>query len=287
MVSGCGEPISPAAQNTGSPAYESPYFTVSVSGTGPDVILVPGLASSAAVWDDTVTALNDQYRFHVVQVSGFAGAPARGNDANPNVLDDLAAGLVAYSNSLDRTPAMVGHSLGGLVTLKAAVDPDVKLDRIVIVDVLPFFSVLMDSEATPDSIAPIAAVMKAGLLAQTDEVFARRQAEALDALVKDERNLQKALNWSVDSDRAVMAQAMSEVLITDLRADISAIDVPATIIYARDDAIPNMAALDGFYENLYAPLQNGALVPIDGAFHFVMLDQPDAFTDALKEALQP
>lgn len=286
FVSGCGEPVVPAVEDTRPAPFESPYFTVSVSGAGPDVILMPGLASSAAVWDDTVAALKDRYRFHVVQVSGFAGAPARGNADNSDILDDLAASLVSYSRSLDQAPAIVGHSLGGVVTLKAALDPNTNLDRIVIVDVLPFFSVLMDDQATSDSIAPVAAIMKAGLLAQSEDVFALRQADALAALVKSEDNLQKALTWSIDSDRAVMAQAMSEVLITDLRADIAAISIPTTVIYARDDEIPNMLAIDAFYEDLYAPLNNGAVVPIDGALHFIMLDQPAAFTSALEHALQ-
>ena len=286
FASGCGEPVVTDVEDAHPTSFDSPYFTVSVSGAGPDVILMPGLASSAAVWDETVAALNDRYRFHVVQVGGFAGAPARGNDDNSDVLDDLAAGLASYTRGLDQAPAVVGHSLGGVVTLKAALDPESKLDRIVIVDVLPFFSVLMDDQATSDSIAPVAAIMKAGLLAQSEDVFAVRQAEALRALVKGEDNLQKTLTWSVDSDRAVMAQAMSEVLTTDLRADIAAINIPTTIIYARDDEIPNMSAIDAFYEDLYAPLKNGVVVPIDGALHFIMLDQPAAFAVALEEALQ-
>ena len=286
FASGCGEPVVTTVEDSRPVPFESLYFTVSVSGSGPDVVLMPGLASSAAVWDDTVAALNGHYRFHVVQVSGFAGAPARGNADNSDILDDLAAGLASYSRELDQAPAIVGHSLGGVVTLKAALNPESNFDRIVIVDVLPFFSVLMDNQANSDSMAPVAAIMKAGLLAQTEEVFAVRQADALRALVKGDDNLQKALSWSIDSDRAVMAQAMSEVLITDLRAEIAAIDIPTTVVYARDDEIPNMVAIDAFYEDLYAPLKNGVVVPIDGALHFIMLDQPAAFIDELEQALQ-
>lgn len=268
-----------------SAPFESPYFTVTVMGSGPDVVLVPGLASSAAVWDETVAALSDRFTLHTVQVSGFADAPARGNADNENVLDDLAADLVAYTNSLERSPALVGHSLGGLVTLKAALDADAELSRIVVVDVLPFFSVLMDEAATAESMAPVSAFMKATLLSQSDDIFALRQSEALAALVKDDTDLQSALSWSVRSDRAVMAQAMSEVLVTDLREEVSAIEIPTTIIYARDEAIPNMPAVEQFYQTLYAPLSNGSLVAIDGALHFVMLDQPEAFLSALEKAL--
>ncbi|MFN3211891.1 MAG: alpha/beta fold hydrolase [Henriciella sp.] len=275
------EPTEPAADAR----IESAHFTVSVTGSGPDVILVPGLASSAAVWDATVAALSDTYTLHAIQVGGFAGAAPRGNADNETILDDLAADLVAYANELEQPPALVGHSLGGLVTLKAALNSSADFERIVVIDVLPFFSVLMDDAATAETMTPIAAFMKASLLGQSDEIFAARQAEALSALVKSETDLQSALEWSLTSDRAVMAQAMSEVLVTDLREDISAITIPTTVIYARDPAISNMDNVEAFYQDLYAPLPNGALIAIDDALHFVMLDQPETFLGGLETAL--
>ena len=265
--------------------FESDYFSVMTVGSGPDVILVPGLASSASVWDGTVAALEGGYTFHIVQVAGFAGAPARGNQGNDNILDDLATDLSIFSEQFEAPPALVGHSLGGLVSLKAALKPNANFERLVIVDVLPFFSVLMDPEATVESIAPVSAMMKATLLAQSDEVFSDRQAEALSALTKDEADIERALQWSIESDRGVMAQAMSEVLVTDLRSEVHAISVPTTVVYAKDDAIPNMTAIEAFYSDLYSVLPNAELIPVEDAFHFIMWDQPDAFVSAVKVGL--
>lgn len=267
-------------------AFSSPFFEVIVTGQGPDLILVPGLASNADVWADTVVAFKDSYTVHVIQVSGFGGAPANGNAGNENVLDDLSTDLVRYMQSLKSDPVMVGHSLGGLVTLKTALLSDARLDAIVIVDVLPFFSVLMDEAATADSMAPVSAIMKATLLAQSDEVFKASQDAALASLVKSEAHRALALDWSVRSDRAVMAQAMSEVLVTDLRSQIGEIDVPTTVIFAHDESIPNMARNEAFYRDSYAPLADGTVVAIDDALHFIMLDQPDAFIEALRTAIE-
>ena len=285
FLSACGPATDPVPTEQNEPVFESSYFTIETHGAGPDVILFPGLASNAAIWDSTVGALQDRYTLHVVQVSGFGGAEARGNAGNENVLDDLASDLGRYSRTLASDTTLVGHSLGGLVALKTAVDTESRLDRLVIVDVLPFFSVLMDSAATTESIAPVSAIMKATLLSQSDEVFAERQDEALAALVKSDEHRQLALRWSVDSDRAVMAQAMSEVLVTDLRPDIEKITIPTTVIYARDDAIPNLETVEAFYQDLYAPLPNGTLVPIEDGLHFIMLDQTEAFIASLGAAL--
>lgn len=283
-ICGCTEPvgIEPPIAIAEDATFESEYFAVSVSGTGPNIILVPGLASSGAVWDGTVASLQDRFTLHVVQVSGFAGSPAAGNRDNENILDDLASDLSAYANRLDAPPVLIGHSLGGLVAMKTALLPDAAFSQLVIVDVLPFFSVLMDPDATSESIAPVSAIMKATLLGQSDDVFAMSQAEALSALVKSEDDLKRALEWSVTSDRAVMAQAMSEVLVTDLRSEISTLGMPTSIIYARDSSIPNMAGIEAFYQDLYAPVPEYELIAIEDALHFVMLDQPDAFQAALE-----
>jgi len=276
-ISACSECATDSAEDDTGSAFRSPYFSVTVSGVGPDIILVPGLASSGAVWDGTVSALKDRFTLHVIQVNGFAGAPAAGNAGNENVLEDLAAALSLYANQLDAPPTLIGHSLGGLVAMQTALQADAELRQLVIVDVLPFFSVLMDPAASAESIAPISAFMKATLLSQSDDVFEQRQAEALGALVKSEDDLQQALTWSIESDRAVMAQAMSEVLVTDLRSDVSKITVPTTILYAKDDDIPNMDVVERYYQDLYAPLPEHDLIAIEAALHFIMLDQPEVF----------
>jgi len=71
-------------------------FTVVDQGTvgKPDVILIPGLASSRAVWDAESKLLAPNYRLHLVQVNGFAGAPA-----GPNAAGDILPGMVEELHS--------------------------------------------------------------------------------------------------------------------------------------------------------------------------------------------
>src|SRR5688572_8364473 len=67
----------------GNPRFSPQRFSVIVKGSGHDVILIPGLTASRAVWDGTVAAVPG-YRYHLIQVAGFAGEPVRGN-ASGNV----------------------------------------------------------------------------------------------------------------------------------------------------------------------------------------------------------
>lgn len=290
-LTACGAP-GPAPDMNGATdstdaIFTSTHFEVTVQGTGPDVILIPGLASDAAVWDSVTEALDDTYRFHVVQVSGFAGSPARANAENTSVLKSISNDLAEYTKGLETPPAIIGHSLGGLLALQTGLDPDAKAARLMVIDVLPFFSVLIDEAATAQSIEPVASMARIVLIGQTDEAFATGQTQALKGLVKDEGGLETALSWSIASDRKVMAQAMYEVMVLDLREAITSLDVPLTVLFARDPSLPDMDKVEGYYRDLYAAAPQSEVIAIDDAYHFIMFDQSAAFIDAVEAFLSP
>jgi pimeloyl-ACP methyl ester carboxylesterase len=79
---------------------------------------------------------------------------------------------------------------------------------------------------------------------------------------------------------------MFEVMITDMRGEIGAITTPMTVLYAYDAAMGPQAQVDALYQGAYAPADGARLVRIDGALHFLMLDQPEAFHAAVAEFLR-
>lgn len=263
-------------------AGEPTRFTVEVRGQGPDVVLIPGLASSRAVWAETAASLEGRYRVHLIQVGGFAGAPVGGN-AEGAVVAPLADEIAAYitAKGLQR-PALIGHSMGGLTALMIAQRHPGLADRVMIVDALPFFSVLLGPNTTVETVTPRAAGLRDMLIGQSAEVFAAGQTQSIAGLVKSPRGRTDALAWSLATDRTVMARAMYEVMTTDLRPVLSTVQTPVTVVYARDDAMGLGAGfVQPLYESNYAALPRKTLTVIDGALHFVMLDQPDAFAAAV------
>lgn len=276
-----GEPVSPSEPLTSPPEVMEeqtlPRFTVEVTGSGPAILLIPGLASHPETFDTTVAQLQDRFTLHRVHVAGFAGAASAGNAGEPDVLVPLSIEIAAYASALEDRPSVIGHSLGGLTAIIAALNDTDAFESVMVIDVLPFFSVLIDPAATEESIIPTAAFLKATLINQPDEVYEIRQREALDALTKSDEALEKSLQWSLATDRTVMAEAMHDVLTTDLRDEMSRFPVPLTVLYARDDAIPNMERTQEQFLNSYAPVPELNIVAIDGALHFVMYDQPEAY----------
>ena len=266
-------PLGAAAQ-----AAEPTRFTVEVRGRGPDVILIPGLASSAAVWRDTAARLESRYRVHLIQVAGFAGAAPGGNAEGP-VVGPLADEIVAYiaDRKLDH-PAIIGHSMGGFTALLIAARHPDAVGRVMVVDALPFFSVLINPTATATSIAPQAAVFRDAVLGQSPEAFAAGQERTMATLAKSPAARADALAWSLATDRGVMARTTYDVMTTDLRGELASIGVPVTVVYARDPAMGFFAGIvDQVYAGNYGTLPGVSLRRVDGAFHFIMLDQPDLF----------
>src|SRR5882724_1259443 len=141
-------------------------MTVTVRGHGPDVLLIPGLATSSAVWDATASHLENHFRLHIIQVAGFAGSPAQGNAQGP-VMQPTVDAIDAYikTNKL-QAPRVIGHSLGGLMGSMLAIQHPEDVDRLMIVDSLPFFSALFGLNDA-DAAKPQAAAMRDRTLAQT------------------------------------------------------------------------------------------------------------------------
>ncbi len=63
----------PPLQSGTSARFVPTRFAVTDEGTvgKPDVVLIPGLASSRKVWDAEVALLAPNYRLHVLQVNGW------------------------------------------------------------------------------------------------------------------------------------------------------------------------------------------------------------------------
>jgi pimeloyl-ACP methyl ester carboxylesterase len=277
-------PLALLSSAIGDPAADR--ITVAVKGSGPDVILIPGLASAGAVWDGIAAHLGGHYRLHIVQLAGFAGSPPGANATGP-IIEPTVDAIDAYitSNHL-KSPKVIGHSLGGLIGLTLALKNPDHLGSLMIVDSLPFFGATFGA---PDAAAAgqQAAGMRDGILGESQDAYAQGEKAFLPSLVKSPEGLKSVIDWAITSDKSVVARAMYEDATTDLRPSLGAIQTPVTILYPWDasSGMPQ-AAVDGFYKQNFATLPHKELIRIDGSFHFIMLDQPDAFASRVDAFLK-
>lgn len=255
-------------------AFASDRLSVEVIGSGPDVILIPGLLSSREVWRAEAERLKATHRVHLVQLAGFAGEPWNHGDGAfvAPAVEEL--GRYIAEAGLDR-PAVIGHSMGALIGLKLAQDRPDAVGRLLSVDSLPFYSVLYGPTTTVESVRPAAERMAAAFAAMDDAAFAAGQAQIATASTRAPEVQAAILQWSVASDRRGAAAAFRDVMLTDTRPGLSAMTVPVTAIYAADaegGTPPAMA--DALWAQEYAALPGVRLIRVDPSRHFIMADQP-------------
>jgi pimeloyl-ACP methyl ester carboxylesterase len=277
-------PAKPASQTIGAAPTR---FSVVIQGKGTDVILIPGLASSRDVYAAEAKLLAPNYRLHLIQIAGFAGEPAGPNATGPIlalVVDQLHQYIV--TNHLQPVP-VIGHSLGGLLTLMLAQAHPEDVSKLLIVDTLPFYGLNFDPAATVDSARPEAQVMHDQFVAMPNDQFAASAPFYTDRLVKDPEGQRQVSASSIASDRTVFANAMLEDLGTDLRPQLAGIKTPMTLLYPYETSKGPADQVTALYTTAYAAKPNIHLIRIDDSRHFIMYDQPAAFDKAVQAFLKP
>lgn len=245
-------------------------ISVEIVGKGPDIVLIPGLASSRETWRRTADRLRGHYRVHLVQVDGFAGEPAQANASGP-VFDPVAEAIAAYLGAFGHAVPVIGHSLGGTLGLAIAERHPGLISRLMLVDTLPYYGVVFGGpDATPDKLRPMVAGMKARASTPMPDEIAQGMAAQMVTAPGD---VARVLGWMKASDPAVVGTAMTDDMLADLRAGVGTVRIPVTVVHET--------ALSAMVKSGYAALPAGTLVEVPGARHFIMYDQPARFDTAL------
>lgn len=266
--------------------FASERIRVTVVGSGPDVVLIPGLTSSPRVWERAVRDVPG-YRYHLVQLNGFAGLPAGGAAQGP-VVQPAAGEIVRYIREARLTrPAVVGHSLGGTAALMIGARHPELAGRIMAVDSFPWMGVVMGPPgATSESLRPTAEGMAAGMARSTPEQWRAAMQMQVRGMVRSEAARAAVMEDGVASDYGVAGRAMGELVTTDLRSEMGRIRAPLTVLYAHGDQYPTTAEqTDALFAREYAGVSGARLIRVPDANHFIMLDQPERFAAELRSFL--
>lgn len=258
--------------------------------TGSPVIFIPGLSSPRDTWRPAATELASSHRVYLVQVNGFGGDDPRAN-LRPGILNGIVSDVSKFiRDQRIAAPAIVGHSMGGLVGLMMAARHPESVGRLMVVDALPYFGVLAalpGTEVTVAMVEPRAAKMRDAVASSYGKKPDPVAIEAnIAGMTMKEGNRPALRTWAAASDPRVAAQAMYEDLTTDMRPELPKIRVPTTVLYAWNQSYPRKEPGKAFFGQQYAQLSGVRVIEVGESAHFVMLDQPQAFQEALAEFLK-
>mgnify|MGYP002361323066 FL=1 len=250
-------------------SFSSRRIVVTVRGSGPDVILIPGLASGPSVWSGTVAQVTG-YRYHLIHIRGFAGLPPDLN-ASGALLSPVADEIARYIAAMKlRAPALVGHSMGGTLAMMVALRRNVPVSRVMVVDMLPDGAGMVGGTSAGMGY----------LAAQLNGYFTGTKAGRL--LLAD---MVRKTPGGEGSDPRVISQALADVATRDLEPSLAQIRCPLHIIYAIPADTRLRAAQAQRFGDAYARATNGHIEGVGPSGHIIMLDQPAAFAASLRKFL--
>lgn len=265
--------------------YESHYQQ---DGAGPDVVLVHGFTSNLAMWlfSGIVASLAERFRVTAYDLRGHGASSAPPTGYSSDVLaDDLAE----LHERLGLKPAwLVGHSLGGVVAMHAAlVHPD-RVSGVVLSDTyFPGLAHLEPGMPHADVWVHLAEHMQAAGRDIGPTVDFRRLLSVvadLDDAARDtlrERLGPPATRWLAQLRPLAATSAAEEAFApAGLTSDaLGRVTQPVYALY--DEHTPFTATYDWLLAHL--PNCRGDRVP--GAAHLALLESPEEFTRLVRDYL--
>jgi len=232
--------------------------------------------------------LQGHYRLHLIQLRGFAGEPAGVNASGP-VLQPTVEELHNYFQAEGVTDAtVIGHSLGGLMGLILTERYPNDVKRLMIVDSLPFSAVLMAGPgATVATAERRATLLRDRMLRESQDAYAASEEPTVARMVKSPHGRAAALAAAKASDHAVVAEVLYDDMITDARPGLPTVKATVTVLYPWDASTGvSQTAIDNLYRSVFAALPNKEMIRVDGSYHFIMYDQPEAFDQEVRRFLE-
>ncbi|MFM2309307.1 MAG: hypothetical protein RLY87_1428 [Chloroflexota bacterium] len=250
-------------------------LTVHIAGSGPDVLLLHGITGCGLYWSAQIASLVAAgYRVIAPDGRGHGTSDRSRDYATATIGADAAALIVALGL---HQPTVIGHSMGGAQSFALVSQHPELVGRLILED--PAVWPLGGDDAY---IAGVRDPWKQGLLAWVSMTH--------EALVAFKRN--EAPHWS---DEALASWATAklqndpEVLawLDEIKTPVwqwlKKVDVPITVLYCEPER--GGVISEAFVQQLVAYMPNLNAVCIPGVGHEMHHDNPTAFMDAVRKAM--
>jgi pimeloyl-ACP methyl ester carboxylesterase len=244
-----------------------------VYGRGRPVILLHGWLGSWGLWQETMSFLGRYYRTYALDFWGFGES---GKKRETYAVQDFVSLVDQFMEQLGIIKApLVGHSMGGTVSLSVAIKYPERVSKVVVVG----SPMVGSSLALPLKWAGYRPI--AFMLFNMMGIFRSAIRLASPIICRDERF---ADMMDRDLSRTTLEsflRSIASLRRTDLRPMLDQIKVPAMGMYGDRDVI--------VHPRQWEPMKKGighALIErFPSAGHFPMLEEPQNFSERLKSFL--
>lgn len=257
-----------------------------VVGKGEPIILIHGMACAPEVWDEFVDKYKNKHELHLVRIKGFGNGEK--GEAN-HYLEEVKNELIAYvkDNKLKK-PTLIGHSMGGFLGLWAAAEAPELFGKIVSVDGVPYFPVLVMPGITAESAKAVSSQMTTAMSNMSPEAAKANQEMMIASMISNVEKRPKVVNMGIESNPSVIGQAYGEMYTTDIRPLMDKIKVPVLVFGSWAAYGIYGSTMQSVTQNMEAQLKdipNHKLLVAEKAYHFIFYDEPEWFYSELDKFL--
>lgn len=192
------------------------------------IILLPGITSPAITWGFVGERLSAAFHVYILDIRG-RGLSEASADLDYS-LDAQADDVIAFASALNlKSYAIVGHSMGARIAIRAARGHPVGLNRVVLVD--------------PPVSGPGRRPYPANLAWYTDSMAVARKGASIDDMrpfcpTWTDAQLQLRAEWLHSCDERAVLASFDGFHTDDIHADLPRLAVPARLIVAeRGDVV--------------------------------------------------
>ncbi|HVU12909.1 MAG TPA: alpha/beta hydrolase [Phototrophicaceae bacterium] len=250
-------------------------------GRGRPVLLLHGWLNSWAIWRPTVELLGQEFRLYALDFFGFGDSGSRTEDFS------VSNFVLMVNEFMDRMAIkkapLVGHSMGGTVSLSAAIHYPEKVVKVIVVG-----SPIQGSSLSP--LLKMAAYPGwVGLAQTTPGLYNVFQAGFMPflrvyahAMAKDGNAVGQMLTADVSKLTAgPFFESIGTLRQTDLRPRIGELKMPVLGIYGKKDIIVDPKQSKVLKQ--YLPSSKVAWFEQSG--HFPMMDESERFHETVRDFL--
>ncbi len=253
------------------------------------IIFIHGLGSYLPAWNKNVEALKFDYRCIAIDLPGYGKSS---KNPHSGLMSFYAEVVKQFIDSLGiKNPILAGHSMGGQISMVAALQYPEKIGKLILVDPAGFERFNEGQKEWFKGVMTLDAVKKTtadGILTNLAYNFYKLPKEA-EFMVTDRIAMRTASDFELYCHAVV--QSVSGMVSQPVIDKLDQISQPALIIFgANDNLIPNRYLNPGTTEKIAkngaSKIKNSTLKLIDKAGHFAMFEKAEECNQAIKDFLK-
>jgi pimeloyl-ACP methyl ester carboxylesterase len=244
-----------------------------VYGRGRPVILLHGWLGSWGLWQETMTYLGQYYRTYALDFWGFGESGGR---LDTYEVDDFVLLVNQFMDQMGILEApLIGHSMGGTVSLLTAMTYPDRITKVTIIG----SPIVGSSLAMPLKFAGQRFI--ASVLFRFFGVF-RSLMKLVSPMICSDPRFPEMMDRDLSkTNLESFLNSIASLRETDLRPELHKIKIPVMGMFGHRDNIVSPQQ----WKALQGGITHARIERYPKAGHFIMMDEPQACMQALKEFL--